>query len=1439
MVLMVATGCSRLVDYPVCGADADCEPGSVCTPAHECKRPCSSDADCTPAEPRCVGGYCTFGEVAECETVDDCGASADACAGGACSCSGGARCPPGQTCGPSGCECPNGASVCGDYCIPAEACCSNLSCPELACTEGACDCGGGLPGCTADCVFFAECCDTDGDCPSGQDCEGGHCCQEDRAADETSCLDRIDNDCDGTVDCMDGADCPDGSPCRANGALCAGLMCGHCPPGEDPDQDGVCNDRDCDDQKPHCALTCIDADADDWCVDQDCDETSAACTDDCTDSDGDDLFDCKDPCIGGGCCTPGGSCDGNPGAPCWLGTVGCSKDVGSCVDSGPAPFGDPCETTRVCDGFGGCVDCVPGAACDADGLACTRDVMDCSGTSPGCVFAENLPVGDPCGDDDMCDGNGVCVPCVEGLDCPQNPGAPCTLGKTACDPVECADSTTYAAPGTDCGVDKVCDGFGGCVDCDAGAACDTNPGQPCWYGAIECTGGGPACGNGTPAPGGTYCDVDKICDGIGNCIDCVDGSDCDADDNACTHDVLDCTVAPPTCDFVANEPFDTPCGVDLTCNDSGACVCSPSEDCSNAIDDDCDSATDCADTDCGGLACDDGLFCTQTDVCSGGTCVGGGNPCGPPSDGDCAACNEDTDDCSAQEPDSSTCGDGVCEACAGGVCTPSGAGSESSCPTCQDCNGAGACANVATGTSDGGCLSPNVCDSTGGCCAPESDGAFCSRHGKNCGSFSGTDNCGVARTANCGASCGACKSCVSNVCTNDAAGSESTCGVCQDCNSSGACANVATGQTDVGCASPNVCNGGSCCSPETDAAFCARNGKNCGSFSGTDNCGVARTADCGASCGACKSCVSNVCTNDAAGSESTCGVCQDCNSGGACANVTTGQTDVGCASPNVCNGGSCCTPETDAAFCSRNGKNCGSYSGTDNCGVARTASCGSCGDGVCETCVSNVCTNDGAGAESSCATCQDCNGSGACTNVGNGQTDVGCASPNLCNGGSCCTPESNAAFCARHGKNCGSFTGTDNCGSSRTTDCGSCGDGICEYCSSNVCTNTTNGTLANGCSADSNQCTDDWCNGSGSCVHPAKTNGTGCDDGTICTSGETCQGGTCTPAATFDGTASWLDPYTMRFTVTGAPSATQVHAPTWGNGPASNPQGDIAWVPLNNNGGGNWSADYTGFREVGAFTTHFYANLAAMCEAQGTSRPQAPAPVCTMTAPAHGATVNHGSSVTWTVSCNRQIARVYWDPWTSPYTPLAAAGYTTASNTTGSRTHTLNGYALYGWTALGEDDWGVQAGFVYSAVSACASNAGAVCAYDFGQRTYDLVTGDGVFGNDSCPSDPDGWPYGWCTTPSCLEVNGTTYFGIGAYDHYNPGYYGAQGGYVGYSCLYPWPGGDPNYCDHPEDWVRVTCGVLVHGTRACDGTCVPTPYNPSTYPCNDFCAGHP
>jgi beta-glucanase (GH16 family) len=348
-------------------------------------------------------------------------------------------------------------------------------------------------------------------------------------------------------------------------------------------------------------------------------------------------------------------------------------------------------------------------------------------------------------------------------------------------------------------------------------------------------------------------------------------------------------------------------------------------------------------------------------------------------------------------------------------------------------------------------------DTCGGACTAESNTAFCSRLGKNCGSVTANDNCGTSRTVS---SCGTCTS-------------PATCG---------------------GGGTANVCGGGAC-TAESNTAFCQRLGKSCGSVTANDNCGTSRTVS---SCGTCNSptsCTSNFCdggTSVTIQAESKNGsgggnnilleTCGDTGGGQSFmdvgdgeyayynnvnfANVTTFQarvaantdgfptsiefrrdsqtgtlmgtcyapltgawqtyTTVSCNATGATGTGTlytvfhgahansmlsnvnwfklftsgACTAETNTAFCSRLGKNCGSVTANDNCGTSRTvSSCGTC---------------------TSPATC------------GGGGT------ANVCGGGAC-TAETNTAFCSRLGKNCGSVTANDNCGTSRTvSSCGTC-----------------------------------------------------------------------------------------------------------------------------------------------------------------------------------------------------------------------------------------------------------------------------------------------------------------------------------------------------------------------------------------------------------------
>jgi peptidoglycan/xylan/chitin deacetylase (PgdA/CDA1 family) len=183
-----------------------------------------------------------------------------------------------------------------------------------------------------------------------------------------------------------------------------------------------------------------------------------------------------------------------------------------------------------------------------------------------------------------------------------------------------------------------------------------------------------------------------------------------------------------------------------------------------------------------------------------------------------------------------------------------------------------------------------------------------------------------------------------------------------------------------------------------------------------------------------------------------------------CGSCVAPHTCGGAGTPNVC-GGEACVPEADASFCSRLGKNCGSVTGNDNCGVSRTVeSCGSCvapqtcgGTGipnVCgEACVPESNATFCARLGKNCGTVSGTDNCGAGRNVSCGscvapETCGGAGTPNVCG---ICPAESDAAFCARLGKNCGSFSGTDNCGAARTASCGTCtAPATCS--ASNVCT---------------------------------------------------------------------------------------------------------------------------------------------------------------------------------------------------------------------------------------------------------------------------------------------------------------------------------------------------------------------------------------------------
>ena len=221
----------------------------------------------------------------------------------------------------------------------------------------------------------------------------------------------------------------------------------------------------------------------------------------------------------------------------------------------------------------------------------------------------------------------------------------------------------------------------------------------------------PVCGDGKVAPW-EQCDDGNTDSGDCCSADCTFeavGSTCPADSNVCTDEVCNATG---TC---VSQPNVAPCDDGQFCTTTDVCsggVCGGSGDpCAggDTCNDQCDEALDtCAET---GTACEDGLFCTANDTCQSGTCTGGGDAC---AGGDAcnATCNEELFHCFSAPGtscDGGECNDtGMCLLEQGGTCASDadclvgdcidGICCESACDS-----GCEACAFALTGVADGIC----------------------------------------------------------------------------------------------------------------------------------------------------------------------------------------------------------------------------------------------------------------------------------------------------------------------------------------------------------------------------------------------------------------------------------------------------------------------------------------------------------------------------------------------------------------------------------------------------------------------------------------------------------------------------------------------------------------------------------------------------------------
>ena len=690
----------------------DCE-GKTCGP-DGCGGDCGGCYDGSPCtEDACVDGACVFTPVTEGQACSDDGnpCTIDGCQAGACvhaPLADGEPCPgDGFVCTVDACQ----GGVCKH--TPEAACLIDGVClalgqvhdtkPCLACTADDPHGWGPLPddsacpadtlSCTADVCLGGACihpvrdaCLIDGGCRALGEPRPDDPCQACTADDPTGWSPLADGDA-----CAD-----DGLACTMD--QCQSGICVHTP-ASGCTLDGVCYEPGAAHPTDPCRV-CDPDTPDAWSAGPDlspCVDDGLACT--------------ADHCLAGACAHPV--------------TQGCLIDGACHADGAPRPQ-DPCAR---CDA-GAPLAWSPeadGLACADEGDPCTTDHClagacahplldpDCGarvcGPSPsGCHACGACEAGSGCNDQGQCDDACALVDCPE---CQACQGGVCV---SAQDGAVCADDDEICT--LDLCVEGTClhaarpDGFV-CDDADACTLLDL------------CQGG--ACAGLEPV----VCEPLDDCHAAGACDPETGACDDPAlpDDTPCGDDDLACTA--DLCQAgVCAHPVETGCLLDGACVAEGApsqetiCqVCDPAAPLEWAHAED-------------GLACDDERFCTTTDACEAGACVGGPPPdCGAWAD-DCneAGCDVVLDTCVAiPVEDGSACEDGlfcsVDDHCDAGHCE---AGAERDCSALAgECAGAlcdpeaSACvldpwaAGIPCGDGpvceDGVYYMEPVCDGQGGC----------------------------------------------------------------------------------------------------------------------------------------------------------------------------------------------------------------------------------------------------------------------------------------------------------------------------------------------------------------------------------------------------------------------------------------------------------------------------------------------------------------------------------------------------------------------------------------------------------------------------------------------------------------------------------------------------------------------------------------------------
>jgi hypothetical protein len=293
----------------------------------------------------------------------------------------------------------------------------------------------------------------------------------------------------------------------------------------------------------------------------------------------------------------------------------------------PQPEGTACGSgsATLCDGSGDCVNCVfptdcPGSDTQCQTRTCTAGVCGFDFTSAGTPLTNQTP-----GDclQAQCNGSGGVQEAIDNTNTPAN---------TACTTGTCTNGSagfSDDAPGTSCGSGtSECDGSGNCVGCLTGSDC---PGQTTDCEQPSCTMN--VCGttftaDGTPTTNQTPGDCqENVCDGSGNVIQIVD--------NGNTPSNTDCATGICTNGSAgfSNLPQDAVCETTDECDGSGNCVAcgnnviAGAEVC-NGTDLDGETCTSLGDAP-GTLACGSDCFSFDTSGCTGGWVSGAGSAAAP------------------------------------------------------------------------------------------------------------------------------------------------------------------------------------------------------------------------------------------------------------------------------------------------------------------------------------------------------------------------------------------------------------------------------------------------------------------------------------------------------------------------------------------------------------------------------------------------------------------------------------------------------------------------------------------------------------------------------------------------------------------------------------------------------------------------------------------